>query len=69
MGVKIRRELAKRKTGMLENRKKRFSIGINLGDVLEEGQRIYGDGINIAARMESLAESPFFSNKWISEAS
>ena len=34
-----------------------FRIGINLGDVLEEGERIYGDGVNIAARMESLAEA------------
>ena len=34
-----------------------FRIGINLGDVLEEGKRIYGDGVNIAARMEGLAEA------------
>jgi len=34
-----------------------FRIGINLGDVLEEGERIYGDGVNIAARMESLAKA------------
>jgi len=34
-----------------------FRIGINLGDVIEEGERIYGDGVNIAARVESLAES------------
>ena len=34
-----------------------FRIGVNLGDVFEEGDRIYGDGINIAARMESLAEA------------
>jgi len=32
-----------------------FRIGINLGDVIEEGDRIYGDGVNIAARLESLA--------------
>jgi TolB-like protein/lipoprotein NlpI len=34
----------------------RFRIGVNLGDVVEEGERIYGDGVNIAARMESLPE-------------
>jgi len=34
-----------------------FRIGINLGDVLQERDRIYGDGVNIAARMESLAEA------------
>jgi hypothetical protein len=33
-----------------------FRIGVNLGDVIEEGERIYGDGVNIAARLESLAE-------------
>src|SRR4029434_4526243 len=32
-----------------------FLIGINLGDVIVEGERLYGDGVNIAARMESLA--------------
>ena len=34
-----------------------FRIGINLGDVVEEGDNILGDGVNIAARMESLAEA------------
>ena len=33
-----------------------YRIGVNLGDVIEEGERIYGDGVNIAARLESLAE-------------
>ena len=32
-----------------------FRIGVNLGDVTQEGDRIYGDGVNIAARIESLA--------------
>jgi class 3 adenylate cyclase len=40
-----------------ENRRMEFRIGINLGDVIEEGERIYGDGVNIAARIESLAEA------------
>jgi len=39
-----------------ENRKMEFRIGINLGDVIEEGDRIYGDGVNIAARIEGLAD-------------
>ena len=34
-----------------------FRIGINLGDVIYDGERIYGDGVNVAARMESLAEA------------
>lgn len=33
-----------------------FRIGLNLGDVAEEGDRIYGDGVNVAARIESLAD-------------
>ena len=39
-----------------ENRKMRFRIGINLGDVIQEEDRIYGDGVNIAARLEALAD-------------
>ncbi|NIQ92635.1 MAG: guanylyl cyclase, partial [Gammaproteobacteria bacterium] len=55
--VEIQRELAERNAELPENRRMQFRIGINLGDVLEEGERIYGDGVNIAARMESLAEA------------
>jgi TolB-like protein/class 3 adenylate cyclase len=56
-GVEIQRELSERNAELSENRQMRFRIGINLGDVLEEGERIYGDGVNIAARMESLAQA------------
>ena len=56
-GVEIQRELAERNANLQENRRMQFRIGINLGDILEEGERIYGDGVNIAARMESLAEA------------
>jgi adenylate cyclase len=55
--VEIQRELAERNAELSETRRMRFRIGLNLGDVLEEGERIYGDGVNIAARMESLAEA------------
>jgi adenylate cyclase len=54
--VEIQEELKKKNTKLLENRKMEFRIGINLGDVIEEGDRIYGDGVNIASRIESLAE-------------
>jgi len=54
--VEIQRELAERNSELPEERRMRYRIGINLGDVYEEGDRIYGDGVNIAARMESLAE-------------
>ncbi len=39
-----------------QNRRMEFRIGINLGDVIVDGERIYGDGVNIAARLEALAE-------------
>src|SRR5262249_29717340 len=38
-------------------RQMEFRIGINLGDVMVEGEQIYGDGVNIAARLEALAEA------------
>lgn len=54
--VEIQEELRVRNAELPENRRMIFRIGINLGDVVEEGERIYGDGINIAARVEGLAE-------------
>ena len=54
--VRIQEELKTRNTELSENRRMEFRIGVNLGDVIEEEDRIYGDGINIAARIESLAE-------------
>jgi len=54
--VEIQRELAERNAELHENRRMLFRIGVNLGDVIEEDGRIYGDGVNIAARVESLAE-------------
>jgi len=54
--VAIQRELKARNAGFSENRRMEFRIGINIGDVIQEGDRIYGDGVNIAARLEGLAE-------------
>jgi TolB-like protein/class 3 adenylate cyclase len=54
--VEIQRDLAERNQEMPENKRMHFRIGVNLGDVVEEEDRIYGDGVNIAARMESLCE-------------
>jgi adenylate cyclase len=50
------KELQARNENLPDNRRMRFRIGINLGDVIEEQGRIYGDGVNIAARLESLAD-------------
>jgi adenylate cyclase len=54
--VEIQEELKARNAELPENRRMEFRIGVNLGDVIEEGDRIYGDGVNIAARVEGLAE-------------
>jgi formylglycine-generating enzyme required for sulfatase activity/class 3 adenylate cyclase len=54
--VEVQRELAKRNAELPDNRRMEFRIGVNLGDVVEEGERIYGDGVNITARVEGLAE-------------
>jgi adenylate cyclase len=54
--VEIQNELKSKNAELPENRRMEFRIGINLGDVIEEGERIYGDGVNVAARIEGLAE-------------
>jgi len=56
-GVEIQQVLRAKNAMLPENRKMEFRIGINLGDVIEEGEQIYGDGVNIAARLEGLAEA------------
>jgi adenylate cyclase len=53
--IKIQDEINKSNSGIPEDRHMKFRIGINLGDVIEEEGRIYGDGVNIAARVEGLA--------------
>src|SRR2546428_3162725 len=55
--VAIQRELRVRNAALPLHRRMEFRIGINLGDVIAEGERIYGDGVNIAARLEGLAEA------------
>jgi class 3 adenylate cyclase len=55
--VQIQRELADRNATMPVERQMWFRIGINLGDVLVENDDLYGDGVNIAARLQGLAEA------------
>jgi adenylate cyclase len=55
--VEIQKGLKTRNAELPENRRMEFRIGINLGDVIEQEGRIYGDGVNIAARLESLSEA------------
>ena len=55
--VGIQEELKDRNKELSEDRRMEFRIGVNLGDVVEDGDTIYGDGVNIAARLESLSEA------------
>jgi formylglycine-generating enzyme required for sulfatase activity/class 3 adenylate cyclase len=54
--VDIQRAMPGREARLPEDRRIRYRIGINLGDVVVDGDDIYGDGVNIAARLEGLAE-------------
>jgi class 3 adenylate cyclase len=54
--VEIQTIMATRNEGVPESRRMQFRIGINLGDVIHDETRIYGDGINVAARLEGIAE-------------
>jgi TolB-like protein len=54
--VAVQAVMAERNQGVSENRRMLFRIGINLGDILIEGDDILGDGVNIAARLEGIAE-------------
>src|SRR5262249_28055038 len=54
--VEIQSALKVKNADLSAHRRMEFRIGVNLGDVVGEGGRIYGDGVNIAARVESLAD-------------
>jgi TolB-like protein len=54
--VAVQKEIKTRNDELPENRRMQFRIGINLGDVIQEEDRIYGDGVNIAARLEGLSD-------------
>jgi adenylate cyclase len=54
--VEIQRSMTNRNADTPEHRRIAFRIGINLGDVIIDGDDIYGDGVNIAARLEALAQ-------------
>jgi adenylate cyclase len=55
--VEVQRGMADREPEVPEERRIKFRIGINLGDVIAEEHDIFGDGVNVAARPEALAES------------
>ena len=55
-GIEIQRDLAARNAELPDDARLDFRVGIHLGDVRVDGERIYGSGVNIAARLEALAE-------------
>src|SRR5215471_12241976 len=55
--VEVQQQLKIRNADLPATRRMEFRIGINLGDIIAEDERIYGDGVNIAARLESLADA------------
>jgi adenylate cyclase len=55
--VEVQRVIGVRNADLPAERRMEFRVGVHLGDVAVEGERIYGDGINIAARLEGLAEA------------
>src|SRR5262252_3597985 len=54
--VEVQREMADRNADVSPDRRIEFRMGINLGDIIKDGRDIYGDGVNVAARLEGLAE-------------
>ncbi len=54
--VDVQREMAERNTGVPAETRIEFRVGINLGDIIIDGDDIFGDGVNVAARLETLAE-------------
>ena len=54
--VEVQQAMAERNAHVPERRRIEFRMGINLGDIIRDGRDIYGDGVNIAARLEALAE-------------
>ena len=53
----MQKDLGARNEALPEGRRMAFRVGVNLGDIVSEGGRIYGDGVNVAARVEALAEA------------
>ena len=54
--AELQRAMIDREAGLPEDRRIRFRIGVNLGDIIVEGDDIFGDGVNVAARLEALSE-------------
>jgi adenylate cyclase len=55
--VEVQEELKVKNQELSEDKKLEFRIGINIGDVIQDGDRLFGDGVNVAARIEGLADA------------
>jgi adenylate cyclase len=55
--VEIQRQLNKENERLVEDKKLEFRIGVNIGDIVQDGDRIYGSGVNVAARIEGIADA------------
>jgi len=64
--VAIQRAMLEREAEVPNDRRIRYRVGINLGDIVVEGDDIFGDGVNIAARLQEMAEP---GDIWISSTS
>ena len=54
--VEIQKQLNKENERLVEDKKLKFRIGVNIGDIVQDGDRIYGSGVNVAARIEGIAD-------------
>jgi adenylate cyclase len=54
--VEIQKRLKKENDRLVESKRLEFRIGVNIGDIIQDGNRIYGDGVNVASRIEGLAD-------------
>jgi adenylate cyclase len=63
--VEMQRAMAQRNAAVVQDRRIEYRMGVNIGDVIVDGEDLYGDGVNVAARLEALAEP---GGIWISGA-
>jgi len=54
--IGVQQGMVERNADVAQEKRIEFRVGVNLGDVMIEGRDLYGDGVNIAARLEALAE-------------
>ena len=54
--VEVQKKLKKENARYVENKRLQFRIGVNIGDVVQDEDRIYGSGVNVAARIEGIAD-------------